>query len=510
MEINMTEALFPSLKKILETSTEQSIDTDFTLPDYYPEVSKVMKCLTEVNILSKQIKDGAVSIGGQAVFTLLYSDPEKTLNSFTHICPFTKTVDAKIDNDKTNICVLSRINYMNSKATAPRKLEIHGSLGLNIAVSGMSSDRILTDADGEGIYTKIMPVSYSEPIGMVSKSIFIEDDINVGQNKPSIGKIIRSNASVKVTECKFISSKAVVKGELCVEMLYTPAQQGKSVLLTEQHGFSQIIDCDEINENTECDVNAEVISLELHPKTSLDGEVKSVNFEAKVSFDIMPYVNAEGRVISDAFSGQYSADIVYTDIPLERLSEKIDENYVCKKTLDFTDGTLEEVCDLWCNSNIDYTSCENGDIVLKGTVLINVIGFNSDGEPVFYERPVDYEYRYALDTEIKNARCCPYASIIAVNHSQSSTGSLDVAVELAIKITVFSTETVRVVSQINIDEKTTVCKDCETAVILYFAENESVWQIAKKYNTSPQKICEANSVDGYDTQCNKIMLIPNV
>ena len=49
MELNISEINFPYRKTVFESNVEQNIDTDFTLPDYYPEIVKVLKCITEIN-----------------------------------------------------------------------------------------------------------------------------------------------------------------------------------------------------------------------------------------------------------------------------------------------------------------------------------------------------------------------------------------------------------------------------------------------------------------------------
>ena len=92
MNINTTEIMFPSLKKLPDVTCEQSIDAAFSLPDYYPEVSKILKCIAEINVQTRQVRDGRVEIGGQAVLTLVYSDGDNSVNSFVHNCPFTKSL----------------------------------------------------------------------------------------------------------------------------------------------------------------------------------------------------------------------------------------------------------------------------------------------------------------------------------------------------------------------------------------------------------------------------------
>lgn len=509
MEFNKTEIAIPSVKKLFEVTSEQSVDTDFTLPDYYPEVTKVLKCSPEANILSSQCTDTGISIGGQVVLTLLYAGGDEQPNSFTHIFPFTKTIDSK-DVKGGTVSVIPRVGYINTKAVGPRKVEVHGSLALAVTVNGIDDCTVLTTAEGEGIYTRNTEQTLIDPKETVCKGVFIEDEIQIPQSKPTVGKILRSSAKADVNECKYVSGKIVVKGDIDIEILYCPAEHGRPVLLTERRGFSQIIDSDAECDDMGFDVFVRVDSLELHPKTTLDGEVRNIAFEAKVSIEVMPYCTNKKSFITDAFSGKYAADINSAKFNAESIADKIYENYICKKSLDFGGGMLEDIYDLWCKVTVDYATDEGGDILIKGAVIINILGVDSESAPVFYERPVEYEYRYNVGQTADSFRCRPDVSVAAVNYSLGSDGTAEVSVELTIKATVFAVNVITAVSGINIDCDNTLPRDNDTAVILYFPENETVWSIARKYCTSPQKICEANGIESTDEICNDILLIPNV
>ncbi len=509
MESNKIEINIPYHKKLYDASVEQSVDTDFTLPDYYPEIVKVLKCLTEINILSAQCSDLGINIGGQVVLTLLYFGSDDQPNSFTHTVPFTKLIDLDgVGNGNVN--VVPRLNYLNTKAIGPRKIEAHGSMALGITVDGILDCSVLSSAEIDGIYTKSSELSFAKFLPIISKSLFVEDEILIPQNKPTVGKILRKCAKASVSECKYTSGKAVVKGELEIELLYCPADGSRAVLLNERSSFSQIIDCPADCDDVLFDAVAQVDSLDLHPKTSLDGEVRNISFEARVSINISPYCTTKMQLVTDAFSGCYQAEIVKSSLSVENLAERINENFVCQKSIDFGQDTLSDILDLWCNTTVDFVTTDNTDILIKGTAIINILGCDSDGKALFFERSVEYEYRYNIGEQSEEIRCRPDVSVQAVQYSIGADGIVQVSVELCIKCTVFFKQSTTVITKISIDEKSLISKRNDSAVILYFAENESVWDIAGKYQTSPDIICKINGIEGFDEKCNRVLLIPNI
>ena len=73
---------------------------------------------------------------------------------------------------------------------------------------------------------------------------------------------------------------------------------------------------------------------------------------------------------------------------------------------------------------------------------------------------------------------------------------------------VFTTETVRYISEIDLKEKSDFNSE-KCALTIYFCDaNEKVWDIAKKYKTTAEAILSENELDGDLITERKILLIP--
>lgn len=507
--MNNTSVNLPSLKRIFDTSAEQNIDTDFTLPDYYPEISKILKCIADINILTSQCSDSGVTVGGQAVLTVLYSGKDNDVNSFTHIYPFSKNVSADNVGDGTTT-VTPRVAYLNTKAVSPRKIEVHGSLALNIEVEALENMSVLQSTDCDGVYCKSVAKNIAVLLPRISKSIFVEDDITVPQNKPPVGKILRSEATVDITESKFLGGKIVEKGEVTLTFLYCPQDGGRPIKITDSKPFSQIIDIDTDDKEPRFDAFASVEALELHTKIGMNGEVRAVSFEAKVGLSVLPFVEERVSLVTDAYSGKYSADIIYREKTVEDYCDTVEERYVCKKTFDFGSDSLSDVFDVGCGVAFDCVTDKNGDLNVRGEVTANILGVDGDMVPVFFERPIEFEYKYNVGKESDDFRTVSKVTVSAVNYNLSSTGTFEISIELCIKAIVFAVGTVKCVTDIKVDTDNHLSRDPETAVVLYYPENESVWEIAKKYKASPKFICDANGLDDVEEICDKALIIPNI
>ncbi len=506
MELNKQEIRIPTMRKAYEKTVEQGVDTEFSLPDYYPEISKILKIMTVVNISTAQCSNNKITVGGQTVLTVLYFGNDENLNSYTYSVPFVKNIDVSSEVSGI-VTVETQVNYVNSKAVSPRKVEIHGAISLNISVNEISENRFLSSCDCEGIFTKNSKSVLVLPMSPITKSVFVDDEISISEGRTSIGKILRSCASALIDESKYVSGKAVIKGAVLIELLCLPSDNGRPFIIKESRGFSQIVDCDADGEIITFDVFPHIENIELRPKTSLDGEVRTVAFEAKVGIDILGYYAKEVDYVSDAFSCKYSANIKSEKFESVDRVSTVDDKYLCEKEFDFT-GVLKEILDLHCDAFVDYCASDGNDVVVKGNIPTSIIGIDTQGEYGYFEKTMDFEYRCSLSQPLDRIRCRPVVSVVAVDCHLNNNGVLKLSVELRIEANVFCAIDVRAVSTVEIDYDNIINKQDNSAVTLYFAENESSWEIAQKYGVSPEGICRINNLEDIDSKHKGVVLIP--
>ncbi|HHW46619.1 MAG TPA: DUF3794 domain-containing protein [Clostridiales bacterium] len=509
MDLRVTGQGVATNEVMFDQTVEQTIDTDFTLPDYCPDISRVLKCKITPKINSKTLNGTTLSIEGCACINLIFADADNGINSYEYLAPFNRSFVTDEAVDYGSVVVRARPEYVNYRAITPRKLEVHGALTLNAKIIAKNTTEVLSDVDNEDIQILRGEARITNPMGMSEKYLIIEDELELGQGQPAIRNLLRSDARAVINECKIISNKAVIKGELMVNTLYIPEDGTLPQSLESALPFSQIVDIDGVNEDCECDAKAEVVSLEVKPRTGMSGEARSFILSAKLSIMISAYCNREIPVVYDAYSINYETEIEKREVLTERIACKINESYLCKKTLEFSPDTISSVADLWCDSEINGVRAEGKQLIINGTVHICFLAYDPQNIPIYLERPVDFEYRYDMDTEVSDMRCDPHIEAVASSYTLIGNDRIDVRVELAVSAIVFDVIRLPLIVSINVDENKPKAKDETTSLVIYYADaGERVWDIAKRYNTSPSRVSEMNALKDEVLQASKMLLIP--
>lgn len=489
-------------------TAEQAVDIDFTLPDYCPDISKIFKCQAVPRIAAKGITDKTLNIEGVVAITLLYADKDGCLCSYEYQYPFSKNIEMPKECSGANICCKIRNEYINCRAVTGRKVDIHGAVSINIKVFKRKSTDIISDYDDTNIELRRSTAPATVPMGYAEKYLIIEEEIRISDGQPSIKNVLRSNACTRVKETKIINDKAVIKGEMTVYLVYCPENNTNPQSIKTVIPFSQIIDIDGITELCECETKSQVAFLEIKPKMNSGGENKSFILTAKILLTTEAYCGSDISVVLDAFSRKYKADIKHDNICFEKITHNISEIYHCKKTIQLDEG-ISSVIDLLCSVQNTSTKFENCNMTVCGTIIAGMIVSTENGNVIYCEKPVDFEYKYPVDCKLGNPHTEPQIEILSSGFTITSADSIEIRLDLSINAGVYESCNLSLVSEMTVDESETLAPKSRGAMTIYFpSANESVWDIARIYRASVEEIMRINELESENLTAGKMILVP--
>ena len=90
-----------------------------------------------------------------------------------------------------------------------------------------------------------------------------------------------------------------------------------------------------------------------------------------------------------------------------------------------------------------------------------------------------------------------------------STEEIELRAELEVYGLLYRRSTVRMITGVTAMEDMPKVREDDAALRIYFAdERESVWDVAKRYNTSVAAILEQNEIDDETLSAGEMILIP--
>lgn len=509
MNINTAEFGVDINETVYNQAVEQSVDTDFTLPDYCSNIQRVLKCITTPVIVSKSINGNQSIIDGIVEFCFIYVDENNLINSYCYSYPFNKTID--ITESVTNPVFSSKIkvDYMNIRAVSERRVEIHGAVGISLQIYEKSKKNIVSDIDSNCVFQKTGSINAVNFVASADKHILIEDDIEIGQGKPEIKNIVKKSAEVFVTECKIISNKVIIKGNLNLKILYCPKPEDKLQCFETFMPFSQVTELNGITDECKCDTFVEVLSLDINLKSGLSGECRTMSVMAKLMLNVNAYCDNNVPVVFDAFSNKYNLLLQKEEVTFKRIVTKVNENHLCNKVLEFSENSISFVVDVWGDTYISSVKCEGNKAFVNGTVNVSVLAYDNDSMPVLFDRGIDFKYSFSFEETKGMFTCVPKIKTVNISYNLLDYNKIEIRAELNVNAKIYDTQKVNLITKIELNEEINSKRTQDSALILYFANSgEEIWDIAKKYNASPKEVCEINETEEGALQENKVLLIP--
>ncbi len=146
MDLKVYKDSITAAETICDTKAELPIETEILIPDYLPQVFKIVKCFVRLVVLQKQILQGRLTAEGYLRCVVYYqSDSEQSLCQIEQKVPFSKQVELR-EGEYRNwyAFVTGETEYLNCRAVNQRRIDIRGAYALSVKVSASMEQEILT------------------------------------------------------------------------------------------------------------------------------------------------------------------------------------------------------------------------------------------------------------------------------------------------------------------------------------------------------------------------------
>lgn len=509
MELRMNKAVISANESAGNTMQEQSVELDYVLPDYYPDVCKLIKCFVKPSIVNESVSENRLSYELLAEVRILYcSENSHVLQCVTQNLHFSRTAELPAgENIMTEILPVT--DYVNCRAISRRRLDVRGAVTVRIKSIAVRQQEAICDIFGKNMQLQKKPLQYQAKRVHVMNHIVLAEELELGNSKPALLHVVRCEAQPVEQSHKLVSGNLLAQGNLQIQILYACEKDGDSSLesMSFRIPYSQMIELDGVEEQDDCQVVCSVASCDLKPVTDENGDVRVLRCEAELRLSCVALRIATESLVCDAFSTEHPSMIKKTKLITSSTPVNVSEMLVCNTKLNCTDGELDCVYDAWCEIKNLTTSVENTEICMNGMLSCFVLVRESTGMPRLLEKEESFEHKFTVQGLTEQDMIQVRA--IAENCSYTLSGSSEVVLKTELRMegnVTHCTET-EVLSEIEIQEE--VEHPRNFALKLYFGRaQESIWDIAKRCHTSVEAIMEENDLTQEQLSENSMLLIP--
>ncbi len=489
---------------LLDSQAEQGVEFDYVLPDYYPDIFKILKCSLKPRVVSCSVNGDKLVCDGIVNITVLYlSEGSTKLNAVEHRYTYSKTVDMPRAAQDCNVNVTATTDYCNCRAISGRRLDVRGAVSLKIKATCITSAEIITDAKGCGIETKKEAYVYGGKQLRSEKRFTVREELEAGDSMGNVKAVISTSVYTTSTDCRVIADKVVLKSEARIKAVYICDEGDNTGVHTLEADIpiSRILDIPGISEKHYCNARLSVISAELTPKGGEEGS--RLYFELDMTVDASAVAGLEETIcpVVDMYSTMYEGEAERIQIKSETEPMSISQSAILKLELDYGQGEIESIYDCGCElSNISVQKNSDEEFTLCGQAVYYAIAV-VEGYPVCIDKTTPFTLAVKSPLPQGEIVIDPFIQVSDVGCNMQSENSVELRVSINVQGYAKRIVTLGAVKNITLDEKSPKEHTGDYTLKLYFMQgNEDIWSIAKKYNTSAENVCSEDD--------SKMLLIP--
>lgn len=508
MSIELTSRSIGLAETYFDSYTEQGVDCDITLPDYCPDIMRILRCTVQPCISNSKIIGDRATADGNSKIRIIYADDKNKIFCYEQDYPFSKYAELASAYDNAILVCDAKTDYVNCRAVSKRRVDVHGVVGIHFTVKDSRQDTLVSNAEGDGIQLKKKGIDLDDVSAVVSKSFEISQVENIGDGNAGIGKVLDVRSAPILSEVKLIKGKILIKGELYLRVVYcTDSGENETCTLCCNLPFNEIIEAQSVTDDCRVDVKLLVNQCTAEPKTDNDGEYRYMNINAEICALVTAYTRRNVKVITDAYATEAQVKASYRPMDFQCVSQSVKDTVVCKESLDISSMKPQRIYAF--TPSAPQTQCRfDGDrMSISGKVPVSLIVIDSEGVPVFCEREATFEYSRILDG-VAEYSCNPQLSLAGCSCELMGDSRAEFKAELCLNAVVFRKMREKVLVSLEATENSgEMVKN--PALIIYFCQgNESVWDIARKYNTTVEEIMQENELNTDYLENKTMLMIP--
>ena len=484
MEINFENKVVSTYREISHQLKRVQESAEAVVPDTNDDIGRIASVQTSVALKSKDVTARGVTVTGEASAMLLYITEKESAVSFVRV---TKSFSMDYETGDLGADTIAQINLQAANAEAkvlnPRKVSV--TIEIAGELSCYSPETLIVEtAIPEGSARGALHAKYETAEAVIAnavceKTFAVNEQYSFPTGKPAPSQLVFQNADFCIAETQHIGSKIIIKGSINIALCYLSADVNYPVRTEFSSPFSQIIDTGEENMDS-CTAMIEMTSAYYELIDTINGE-KALGAELHAVLQIVSRCKRKLSYISDVYSNMMPSRCSIQSSQTSTVSEMLRAKLSADERVSIADDCADV---LSVFSSISQLTALEGK--LAAAVTLDIIYRTKSGGLSSARRMI------SLDGDCLSAPSRLLGSRLSDVYLRPDGAFIDchIAVE-ASYLSGVSMELSRVMS-VALDEENAYDTTKFPTVTLVRVDNETLWELAKKYHSSIEGISALN------------------
>ena len=235
--------------------------------------------------------------------------------------------------------------------------------------------------------------------------------------------------------------------------------------------------------------------------------MRLIDFNSRITALIIGFDEIQTSFINDAYSTIYDSKNIIKSVELLKYNDNFENTFTNKIILESIGVSVNCVTAVWCSDVKFNFTAKDDKCIISGTYQANIIYKDAENQTGIIQKPVDFDSSIKMKNKAERITCIGSIQIASCSCAIIGDSKLEMKTELQASGTILLNTTKKYVSEIELlnDNRK---KDSCALTICFCDKGESLWNIARKYNTTVNAIKEENNIIENTLVDNCMLLIP--
>ena len=514
MNLMKTYIQVPEFKR--SDSVQITLDHDFNVPDIKPDMDRIIQEKGELKIQEiKSMRDKCL-IRGELEFAVLYSgeDTKGLLHSMEGAIAFEEMVNMDGLQEQDLVRVEWDMEDLRVGCIHSRKINVRSIMILHVEAIRFEDEEVATAMESHSqLWAKNKSIHWNPCYLRKKDQIRVRESVSIPQNRPNMLDILWHQEHIESLDVKLQDGFMYVHGQMVIFILYRDEMMENAVNDLElMVPIESRFELPNITQEMIADARIRLDRTVLEIRNDSDGEARIVGVEAVMDLNIQIYREETLELLQDVYSPNMHCILDSKRLKLEHLALKNKSLYPIREKihLNRNDVRMLQICHTNANVKQDRMEVTDQGILIEGVVYLMILYISSDDRQPLNSTKAVVPFSYTIETEgvqIKDGYDVQLR-IEQLNTTMTDSDEIEVKMTISLDASIFRYMDTDVVCQV-FEEPLDYAKiESMPGIVGHVVmPEETLWNLAKKYDANPEELKEMNSLSGEDLIPGQSVLI---
>ncbi len=506
------------IKKTTLPSVQKEVVSEISLPDYLPDVSRLLRTNATVGNENNYVNDRSLEYDGEINYVIIYATSDGRIKSIPLSAEFDGVVSLPELTGDYQTQLRTDIESVTCRLQNPRRLTVKTKLCVSVdvysdtCVSPQFSGKMSAE-DEARVQKKIKNTETMCLIHAKDENVPISEDVELDSGDASIGEIVSVTLAPFISEVRASEDALSYRGDIIAEIVYLAASdnadsQAEYYSFTRKIPVSGDVDAKGVNGDFTASGCAVVSGVEFRPQTNALGENRVVEIDFSYTVHLYAVCNTAANVVTDMYSIDYQSVNELKELESRRALKASAFNFTADGSSPLDDKDYDKVVAASASAAVDKVEKNGSKASFNGKIDVSVILTNGAGSYIGRTFSIPLRAETEVGKSVGELECSADTSVLGTSVRIDGT---DMKCDAEVGISFVACD----VARENAVEKCVIMKDrpqnkmpASNIVICYPGEDDGLWDIAKRYGISEKALREANSLGG-EISAGSVIIIPS-